>query len=312
MRFEVSYPSGVTHEVEPPGSVAVLGRDPTADVVLNDTKCSRRHAVVEQTEQRLTIRDSGSANGIYVNGQRVGMAVLQAGDLVRLGDVQLKVLAETGATVVAEAVDLRGPTQASPAPVPALDGPARVPGGPGPRLASPRSGERRAPRPPALAPAAAPASPPPPPDLVERPLTVSLLAGLWALFVPAAVGAVLLVASRAGLGPTGWAAATGLAALLAGLGVAMALGLRGLATWARLLQLATAGVGLVACPFTLASLTVLLYLTRPEVARAFGPRRRGGPGAGAAEPTFALSILGMLALGLAVTAIAILLAGPRR
>src|SRR3972149_1759941 len=44
MRFEVSYPAGSPHEVDLPGTVAVLGRDPASDLVLNDTKCSRRHA----------------------------------------------------------------------------------------------------------------------------------------------------------------------------------------------------------------------------------------------------------------------------
>ena len=71
MRFEVSYSSGTTHEVTLAGSLVVLGRDPGCDIVLNDTKCSRRHAVVEDTPDGLVIRDSGSANGVYVNERRV-------------------------------------------------------------------------------------------------------------------------------------------------------------------------------------------------------------------------------------------------
>ena len=88
----------------------------------------------------------------------------------------------------------------------------------------------------------------------------------------------------------------------------MALGLRARAGWARHLQIAAAGLGLFLCPFSFASVTVLLYMFRPGVRATFEGR---GSGAGTAEPTFALSLLGMLALGLALTAAGVsLLSGP--
>jgi hypothetical protein len=124
--------------------------------------------------------------------------------------------------------------------------------------------------------------------------------------VPVAVACALLAAARLQAGWIGWTAAAVLSVVLAGLGTAMALGLRALAGWARHLQIATAAVGLLACPFTLAAATVLLYMTRPEVRAAF----EGTPSAQApdsAEPTFALSLVGMLLLGLGLSAIALLL-----
>jgi hypothetical protein len=63
MRFEISYRGGTTHEVELPGSVAVLGRDPECDVVLNDTKCSRRHAVVEDGPEGSSCATPGAPTG---------------------------------------------------------------------------------------------------------------------------------------------------------------------------------------------------------------------------------------------------------
>jgi hypothetical protein len=89
----------------------------------------------------------------------------------------------------------------------------------------------------------------------------------------------------------------------------MALGLRALAPWARHLQIAAAALGLLVCPVTLASATVLLYATRPDVKAAFegGGRTSAGDGNGSAETTFALSLLGMLVVGLALTALAALL-----
>jgi len=94
VRFEVRYPTGAQHEVELSGSVAVLGRDPSSDLVLNDAKCSRRHAVLEAGPDGLAVRDAGSANGIFVNGKKVERAQLSVGDVVRLGETTLKVLAE--------------------------------------------------------------------------------------------------------------------------------------------------------------------------------------------------------------------------
>jgi pSer/pThr/pTyr-binding forkhead associated (FHA) protein len=112
VRFEVKYPSGAPHEVELSGTVAVLGRDPSCDLVLNDARCSRRHAVIEAGPQGVSIRDAGSANGVYVNGKKVERAQLADGDVVRLGEVFIKVLPEevVGTVVMApedmEAVEL--------------------------------------------------------------------------------------------------------------------------------------------------------------------------------------------------------------
>jgi pSer/pThr/pTyr-binding forkhead associated (FHA) protein len=94
VRLEVRYPDGVPHEVELQGTLVVLGRDPSCDLVLNDVKCSRRHAVIEAGPDGLAIRDTGSANGVFLNGQKVERSKLKEGDLVRLGDVSLVVLPE--------------------------------------------------------------------------------------------------------------------------------------------------------------------------------------------------------------------------
>ena len=329
MRFEISYQGGTTHEVELPGHLCVVGRDPGCDIVLNDAKCSRRHAVIEETPEGVTVRDSGSANGIYVNGKKVENSPLRPGDTLRMGAVKLRLLPEIGETVIVgpeglnfdASVSVSGPTQlggdtgeqpvpeaaappAPPAPPPAASAAPEAPKPAGPRAGSqPRPAVRPRPSPEREARevresrhARHPA----------RPATVSLLAGLWALFVPLAVAGVLIGAARLSAGVVGWVLAGALAIALAGLGTAMALGLRAMAPWARHLQIATAALGLLVCPFTLAAATVLLYMTRPEVKTAFegGTAERRGPDS--AEPTFALSLVGMLVLGLALLAIAIL------
>jgi FHA domain len=114
MRFEVRYPTGAQHEVELSGTLAVMGRDPSSDLVLNDPKCSRRHAVVEAGPDGMAIRDAGSANGIYLNGKKVERAKLADGDEIRLGDVVVRVLPEDvpGTLVMApEDLDEMGATR---------------------------------------------------------------------------------------------------------------------------------------------------------------------------------------------------------
>ena len=295
MRLEISYKGGTTHEVELAGSVIVLGRDPGCDIVLNDSKCSRRHAVVEEGPEGVVVRDAGSANGIYVNGRRVEKANLRPGDTLRLGDVRLKLLAEVGETVIVAPDDFLLRTAAG----------APRPTDPDLRLRPVTDPARpRADRPlPAREPEERPRVPPA--GARARPSTVSVLVGLWALFVPASVAACLLAAHRLGGGAVAWALGALASVLLVGLGAAMAIGLRALTPWARHLQIATAAVGLLACPFTLASATVLLYMTRPEVKAAFEGTGRAAPraGNGADDATFALSIVGMLVLGLALTAV---------
>jgi hypothetical protein len=316
MRFEISYPGGTTHEVDLPGGVCVVGRDPSCDIVLNDSKCSRRHAIVEDGPAGMSIRDAGSANGIYVNGRKVERAALSAGDRIKLGEVQLRLLAEIGETVVVAPDDLELSTGSQPAAVPKPAPQARA-APPPPAAVAPAPPARPQPRPdvrpanpaaPAAAsgaPRARPASRPAPRP--RRPPTVTLLAVLWALFVPVSVAGALVAAARLETGWPGWLVASLVAAACAGLGTSMALGLRALAPWARHLQIAAAAVGLLACPFTLAAATVLFYMTRPEVKAVFEDATPSPSApADSAEPTFALSLVALLLVGLSATAVAAL------
>ncbi|MFR9726934.1 FHA domain-containing protein [Streptomyces sp. MS19] len=63
-----------------------LGRDPQADMVLQDTRVSWRHATVRWTGQAWTLEDPGSTNGTYVNGRRVQFVPLTPGTVVHLGN----------------------------------------------------------------------------------------------------------------------------------------------------------------------------------------------------------------------------------
>ncbi|KZS84365.1 ATP-binding cassette domain-containing protein [Mycobacterium persicum] len=66
-----------------------IGRAQDNDIVVSDVLASRRHAFLVQTALGTEIRDARSVNGTYVNGVRIGSAVLSEGDVVTIGNVDL-------------------------------------------------------------------------------------------------------------------------------------------------------------------------------------------------------------------------------
>jgi len=68
-------------------AVLHLGRSPSADIVLDHVTVSRRHAVLSEENGRYVLLDDRSRNGVLVNGERVGRAVLRNGDVIHLGEV---------------------------------------------------------------------------------------------------------------------------------------------------------------------------------------------------------------------------------
>lgn len=68
----------------------LVGRLPEADICLNDVTVSRRHTEFLGHQGGHLIRDVGSLNGTYVNGERVDAAVLHAGDEIQIGKYRLR------------------------------------------------------------------------------------------------------------------------------------------------------------------------------------------------------------------------------
>ena len=72
-----------------PAGAATIGRATDNDIVIQDVLASRHHAFLIQTPLGTEIRDAHSVNGTFVNGVRVGSAVLTEGDVVTIGNVDL-------------------------------------------------------------------------------------------------------------------------------------------------------------------------------------------------------------------------------
>lgn len=66
--------------------VAVLGRDKSCDVYLDDKQASRQHARVFSDGKQFYVEDLASRNGTLVNGGKIqGRFPIQSGDEIRIG-----------------------------------------------------------------------------------------------------------------------------------------------------------------------------------------------------------------------------------
>ena len=85
----------------PVSGTLLMGRDPTADVVLADSEISSRHASFAPVDGGIAVEDLGSTNGTYVNDQRVtGTQELRAGDRIRLGGTVVEVRGPAAAPAI--------------------------------------------------------------------------------------------------------------------------------------------------------------------------------------------------------------------
>jgi len=66
-----------------------IGRANDNDIVVSDVLASRQHATLRTTPLGTEIQDR-SVNGTFVNGTRVGSAILSQGDVVTIGNVDLQ------------------------------------------------------------------------------------------------------------------------------------------------------------------------------------------------------------------------------
>jgi len=73
----------------------VVGRDAGCDLVLADPRVSRRHLAIEAAPDAIAFRDLDSANGVVLNREERKDGQLDCGDVLRLGDTELVVEAET-------------------------------------------------------------------------------------------------------------------------------------------------------------------------------------------------------------------------
>ena len=90
-RLIISSPDGRRGVLELTKPVITVGRGTANDLVLNDASVSRFHAVIKLNENKVSIADRGSTNGIVRNGEKINEeSELENGDVVQVGQYALR------------------------------------------------------------------------------------------------------------------------------------------------------------------------------------------------------------------------------
>lgn len=96
-----------------------LGRHPSNSIQLLDKIVSKEHCIVEQRGDRFWLRDLGSLNGTYVNGERVqGERLLEHSDDITLGSTRARYDEGTGPVEAPQPVQPQQAWQPAPNPPP--------------------------------------------------------------------------------------------------------------------------------------------------------------------------------------------------
>ena len=70
----------------------VIGRDPSAGIVVEDPEVSRRHAAIAVEGEGVVVTDLGSLNGTWIEGERIDEPrLVSRGQKMRVGQTVLEV-----------------------------------------------------------------------------------------------------------------------------------------------------------------------------------------------------------------------------
>jgi hypothetical protein len=109
-KLVLKFQNSVLKEVPVGRNEVSIGRSPENGIMIDNPAVSHFHARVFNEDGRLMLEDFGSLNGTFVNGQRVKMVALKAGDSVGIGKHTI---------VISESRDLDGFAMGSEKPAPA-------------------------------------------------------------------------------------------------------------------------------------------------------------------------------------------------
>ncbi|HSP18281.1 MAG TPA: FHA domain-containing protein, partial [Myxococcaceae bacterium] len=67
-----------------------IGKAPDNDVIIDSPTVSRNHLVIQRQGDRFLVQDLQSTNGTFIDGAQIREGFLKPGQLLELGDVQLR------------------------------------------------------------------------------------------------------------------------------------------------------------------------------------------------------------------------------
>ena len=94
----------------------MVGRHPASDIFISQDVISRRHAIFKRTGRTWSVANTGSQNGIFINGTFVNEGPLSDGDRVELGGCVIQLFYEVseGASVDGHVVEVARPPSTEP------------------------------------------------------------------------------------------------------------------------------------------------------------------------------------------------------
>ena len=90
-------------EVPVPDTGLTFGRSPDCDLPIQEGSVSGHHGSLRPEGGRWVLRDNNSSNGTFVNGQRVTAVIVNNGDMLQFGDVQVRFMTDAPAPAPAPA-----------------------------------------------------------------------------------------------------------------------------------------------------------------------------------------------------------------
>ncbi len=92
----------------------IIGRQSGSDLRIPSAAVSRRHCRLSFRDDFLSVEDLDSANGTFVNGERVqGLQVLRPGDELEVGPVSFRVEYQLTAAAIDRLLQEQGPAEAA-------------------------------------------------------------------------------------------------------------------------------------------------------------------------------------------------------
>jgi hypothetical protein len=89
--FIVKGPNGVEKAFPMRSITVTIGRSDACEIAVKDSSMSGKHAEISKINGEIRVKDLGSANGIWLNGERVDDVELYDGDVLRCGQTSIRV-----------------------------------------------------------------------------------------------------------------------------------------------------------------------------------------------------------------------------
>ncbi len=91
---------GEEHRFELKEGKISIGRMEGNDLIIFDPTVSRKHAEVEKTDIGFRVKDLGSRNGLFLNGDKISESLLKDGDEIKVGSFPLSYREDAGSSVM--------------------------------------------------------------------------------------------------------------------------------------------------------------------------------------------------------------------